>query len=629
MKEWQQVLDKLKKNKNPLYDLYKDGIPEVGKEILFSFPTEEAKQAAQKKWQKLQKQLPPLWQGKRITYTVGVPQSSARERSPDKTNKKNGKSRRSQRIFNPLQALNHTLFSDRPEPALIAAVKAEDNCEALYKELTQKTEYLATETFDVEFIWRVRVGGIRGFRELLLPVFHPVYGVPYVPSSSLKGVLRAWARQHQSKSELERLLGTLDDGVGCVQIFDAFPLAPCLDVDMATPQWTWDNDRVTYQPAPHALLSMLEPTFKIGVAPTSRGTSEDARIVRDWLKEALSLGIGSRVGSGYGRTTKSRSSLPHNIEYAFQLRSQGMYGAVPPTKENRWQGEAEFRPTALRGVLRYWFRAVALSLYSPTQCKDLEGQLFGAIEPQSQEGSLRIAVDWTEDGGDGNNPHLYEGIILLEAKEAKEVKESSRLKLLERLLILATHLGGMGRGSRRSLHWNDPYPGLRGCYWQLEESKLPYKKKDWLAFIQDLKTTFLAIAPPAPNSSPSSQSPGKPKKRYQDVLDSNTRLFLVLCPGLKHPEKVRDWPKEGKQLSVRGEALDLLYSSDKFKGRNQQGRGNENVGGGLKTPSFVTIQSNFPDDEIPYQAVTVFGANQRDRAAFVTELKKLTHIQIL
>ncbi|WP_200892607.1 RAMP superfamily CRISPR-associated protein [Aliterella atlantica] len=30
---------------------------------------------------------------------------------------------------------------------------------------------------------------MRGFRELLLPVFYPVYGVPYIPSSSLKGAI--------------------------------------------------------------------------------------------------------------------------------------------------------------------------------------------------------------------------------------------------------------------------------------------------------------------------------------------------------------------------------------------------------------------------------------------------------
>ena len=53
----------------------------------------------------------------------------------------------------------------------------------------------------------------------------------------------------------------------------------------------------------------------------------------------------------------------------------------------------------------------------------------------------------------------HKGTIVLEAKEKKY------LTLMEKVLQLASHLGGVGRGSRRPLHWNDPYPGLRGCHW--------------------------------------------------------------------------------------------------------------------------------------------------------------------
>ena len=46
--------------------------------------------------------------------------------------------------------------------------------------------------------------------------------------------------------------------------------------------------------------------------------------------------------------------------------------------------------------------------------------------------------------------------------------------------------------------------------------------------------------------------------------------------------------------NVRGSALNLLYSSDRFKGKNIDGKGNPNVGGSLETPSFVWIKSIFP-----------------------------------
>ncbi|MDL5054153.1 RAMP superfamily CRISPR-associated protein [Oscillatoria laete-virens NRMC-F 0139] len=618
MKEWEEILKKLQKNKSPLYDLYKDSTIEVKEVITFYFLTEEAKQAAQSKWQNLRKYLPPHWQQKRINYEVGKSLSSTSTQTTGKKSSRQTEKRKT--TSSPLQALNHTLFTDRPEPALQATVDAEASCTSLYRTLTQQTEMLATATVDVQFLWRVRVGGMRGFNELLLPVFHPVYGVPYIPASSLKGVVRNWARQHQSETQVQRLLGTLEQGVGCVQIFDAFPTKPCLNLDIATPQWSWNDTDVPYQPVPHVLLSMLEPAFKIGLAPTCRGNADDVAQVKEWVEKSLSLGIGSRVSSGYGRTTLTSGSS-HSSKHPFQLWTQGIYGAIPPTRENQWQGQPEFRPTALRGVLRYWFRALGLSLYPTTQCQKLEAKLFGTITPQSCEGSFRIAADWIEDRGNRTNPHLYEGDIILEAQTAQH------LQLLEKLLCLATHLGGVGRGSRRSLHWNEPHPGLRGCYWELDSLKLPYNKERWQEFFEGIHQSFRAIE--QPQASPTIHSPGRAKHRQQDVLDRNACLFLVSSRGLKHPDEVRDWRVEGKDTSVRGEALDLLYSSDRFKGRNQQGQGNENVGGGLETPSFVTIQSNFPQEGTPYQAVTIFGANQRDRATFVQELRKLKPLQIL
>ncbi|NEP54530.1 MAG: CRISPR-associated protein Cmr6, partial [Moorea sp. SIO3C2] len=415
----------------------------------------------------------------------------------------------------------------------------------------------------------------------------------------------------------ERLLGSLEGGIGCVQILDAFPIKPCLTVDMANPQWNWDNNQVTYQPVPHALLSMEKPELVIGLARTTRGSLEDVKTVKQWLEQALTEGIGSRVSAGYGRIAVD-ASLPCSCSHDFQLWTQGMYGAFPPSKENR-QGTAEFRPTALRGMLRYWFRAIALGLYSPGDCKNLEATLFGTIEPPAREGKIRIALDWSEKKGDRFHPHFYEGTILLEAKE------KSYLTLIEKLLHLASHLGGIGRGSRRPLHWNHPYPGLRGCYWQVDSKILTGNQKVWQDFRQEVIAAFTAVQP---LSNPGAGNPGKPKHRQQDVLNDKARIYLLPFPGLKHPEAVKDWQIEGSEINVRGRALDLLYGSDRFKGVNQKGQGNDKVGGGLGTPSYVLIQSNFPPQQQPYQTVTIFGANQSDRSVFASEFQKLRAIPI-
>jgi len=288
-----------------------------------------------------------------------------------------------------------------------------------------------------------------------------------------------------------------------------------------------------------------------------------------------------------------------------------MYGA----------SDVEFRPTALRGILRYWFRAVALGIYSHSDCKNLESELFGTIEPQAQEGKIRIAVDWTERQDDRNRPHYYESNIVLEAKQSKY------LSLIDRLLQLSSHLAGIGRGSRRPLHWNNPYPGLRGCYWELETNILPCDDNTWKQFFIELKNTFIAVKTPSRNID--NCSPGEPNNRYQDVLNQYTAIYLVSTKSisLQHPAKINNWQQDGIKTQVRGTALDLLYQNQ-FKGVNKNGEGNNKVGGAFDTPSYVVIKSNFPQLTQPYQAVTIFGVDQRDRTHFCQEIEHLGGIKI-
>lgn len=513
--------------------------------------------------------------------------------------------------INPLQALNSTLFGNQINPVLESVEDAEATCNQLYQKLTTRTEQLAETTLRVEFSWRVQVGGMRGFRELLLPVFHPVYGIPYIPSSSLKGVARAWARNNGvDKKEINFLLGELDQGVGAVQILDAFPTNPCLSLDMANPQWGWEGDRVKYNPTPHAFLSMEKPKILIGFIYTGRGkkqSSDDGlNKVKEWLENGLKTGIGSRVSAGYGRIAL-KSGLPHSSKHHFYFYSQGVYGANPPSNQNNWQGDIEFRPIALRGILRYWFRAIALGLYDVNTTKRLENELFGQL---STEGSLRIAVSLTEeDKGNRDNPYYCQGSILLEAKR------ENHLKLAESVLQLASHLGGFGRSSRRPLHLNNNR--LRGCFWELSEFILPCQESDWQIFIKNVLDSFRNVQP---EGNAINHNLGDRNNRYQDILNQNTNIFLIPCPQLKYPNEVNNWRNEGYKNPVIGEGLRILYSSDRFKGVNQQRRGNENVGGKLGIPSFVWIKSNYVEDEEYYQAVTIFGVNHRDRANFANAI---------
>lgn len=597
---WQAILEKLKKHKNPLYELLKDSrLDEDGDNLKLYIPNEHNKKLAQAEIPKIKAKLPTEWQKKRLNIVVGEPPVQIQ---PNVS------------LQSPLQKLNSFVNFDLDrngsklvQGALSAAATADQTCQSLYQQLTEKTRKLADDTITVQFSWRLRVGGMRGFRELLLPVFHPVYGVPYIPSSSLKGAIRAIALQDKSnKSEVERLLGTLDDGIGCVQILDAFPTAPSLSVDMANPQWHWENNLVRYNSVPHALLSMKQPEFVIGLSCTSRGRNLDVQKVKSWLEKALAGGIGSRVSAGYGRTALS-AGLVYSSSHDFQLWTQGIYGADTQN--------SEFRPVALRGMLRYWFRAIALSLYSPAESKEFEAILFGTIEPKSQEGTIRIGVEWEEKEKRGtNDPYFYKGKILLEAKEQKY------LTLIEKLLYLSSHIAGIGRGSRRPLHWN--HPRMRGCHWELSENKVSCKDEAWRNLIQQTLNAFAVLKKPESIVTLPVKNSQNSNSRYQDVLDNKASIYLVPSSNMKHPKNVQNWSNEGNTALVRGQALELLYSSTNYKGVNREGKGNSEVGGKLGIPSFVIIKSNFPDSGQPYQSVTVFGIHNKNRAAFIKAFPK-------
>lgn len=531
------------------------------------------------------------------------------------------------------------------DSAFKQAIADEKRCEPLYQELTKRTEKLAQKHFKISFSWRVRVGGNLGFYERLFPAFHPVYGIPYVPASSLRGLVRSWAQQHHP-NEVKRLFGSLDEGLGRVQFLDAFPTQPCLSQDVVTPQWHWDQERLRFQPSPHKNLSLEEPEFCIGLLATQRGNKQDVDLVCKWLRQALQQGLGSRVSAGYGRPKpqdqqKSESQLVSKM--SFELWTGGLYGADPPTKENNYQGTVELRPTAIRGVLRYWFRAIALAIYPPLQVKRLEANLFGGIEVNTggnQPHAVRGSIDlWLEDevyDVIGKRPHLYiyEGKICLGVRRQAD---QDHLKLATNLLQLASHLGGIGRGSRRPLHWNNP-PGWRGCYWELtEKRKLHCLRKCWKGLLRSIRNALLAIE--TPEAPPHNLSPGQPGERRQDVLDSSSRIFLVPCRELRHPEDVDDWKSSDRnqQETLRGEALNLLYEPE-FKGASPQSDGgNPHVGGevseqeNLGTPSYVTVASNFlpnGEDYQGYQAVVVFGATRhRDRDTFCQRLCKIPNVK--
>ncbi|BDA70691.1 Cmr6 family CRISPR-associated RAMP protein [Calothrix sp. PCC 7716] len=648
---WRNFVQAELKNKSTLGTLLESAVFGVyeNQSLTLYFKDEAVCKKAQGKRDSIQKKLTNQFRlpCNRISFITGSAPITSASSTPTSTVTTRVEATHSQ-LRNPLQALywtqqnfsyNKDEETEQRIKILTNTVSVEQSCNKIYEKLRERTLKLVDNnrdnTLSVDFNWRLRVGGTRGFRELLLPVLHPVFGIPYIPASTLKGAARAWAQKQGASTQVTEILGMLEGKnaiAAKVEFLDAFPIRPCLSIDIATPQWTWKDNLVKYQSEPHSFLSLHQPKFLIGLRLTTLGKQyqdkinqnqenqeqekqDIVKIVKQWLENALAEGIGSRVSSGYGHISNTPANIqPSNkatkSNYEFELWTQGIYGYNPPTKDNNYQGDLEFRPTSVRGILRYWFRAVALSLYNASDSQILEAQLFGEL---GQPGKMSISTKTNLPSL--NEPYCYRGKIYLSATETKY------LHLAEQLLILASHLGGVGRGSRRPLHLL--HGRTRGCHWEVTKtnSELPltYNESQWSNLFKALKEAFQKIQPSTRNYI---SSPGVPGERLQDVLDTNAQVWLVKSPSQIQPQQFKNWSVEGSTRNAKGEALDFLYNNTRFKGVGKGG-GNENVGGSFGTPSYVWIKSIFPYREQKYQVVTIFGCDHQHRLNYAKELDKL------
>jgi len=142
-------------------------------------------------------------------------------------------------------------------------------------------------------------------------VWHHTLGTPYIPGSSIKGAVRAWARESGlDKQNIIELFGAENSSnkpsQGSVIFFDALPTKPCtIMVDVMTPHYgPWYQNGETpgdwHSPTPIPFLS-VKPEASFLFLWKCKDKSNQEQVKKLVCDALLELGLGAKTSSGYGR----------------------------------------------------------------------------------------------------------------------------------------------------------------------------------------------------------------------------------------------------------------------------------------------------------------------------------------
>ncbi|EAZ88029.1 RAMP superfamily CRISPR-associated protein [Crocosphaera chwakensis] len=445
----------------------------------------------------------------------------------------------------------------------------------------------------------------------------PLYG--YIPGSSIRGLVRAWAKKYPDKSQrMNELLGYQDNEKivpGKIEFFDAYPQeASLLTLDIVNPQQEFQVFHKG-QSTPLSFYTLGDGEDKISLTIGIRGipnkaTAQEVQEVWEWVEQALSLyGVGSRTASGYGaiksnNQPKLKRPVDQSVKiFTFTLYSQGCYGA------NQSNSDVELRPSHWRGWLRSWVWRFLLGVMSQDNAKKTLGELLGNIDDNngtSQQGCVRLELIKSSTFGDSSDdyPRFYTWKGKVKITAPKDILN----KIILPIIKFAVSVGGLGRGWRRPLHifqMNNGHNAARGCY-----LKLSHKAKSKTT--GDFKTISYQLSPDKPETWSETYQKWLEavQIKWSDRLTINANqnleaevfspttcsIYAVPGPDLNPiDESEQDWQNIRRNEETRGDGMNLIYK-DKYKRKTDVGG---NAGHGNAHCSWVSIRmSNTPHPTI-------------------------------
>jgi CRISPR-associated protein Cmr6 len=192
------------------------------------------------------------------------------------------------------------------------------NIKAYYENI-QKLSLNFSNLEDFKTSYRLVIGGEVTVYETSMRLHH-IYGIPYIPASGIKGVVRSYIITEKFDSKEEEALKDADfvtvfgsqDHAGEVTFFDAFPTSkPTLKVDIMNPHYgNYYGDKTnkvaptdTQNPVPVNFLTVENTKFRfvIGAKEGLDTFMIQGKKIEDWLTEALkNHGLGAKTAVGYG-----------------------------------------------------------------------------------------------------------------------------------------------------------------------------------------------------------------------------------------------------------------------------------------------------------------------------------------
>jgi CRISPR-associated protein Cmr6 len=319
-------------------------------------------------------------------------------------------------------------------------------------------------SFTVKFPYRVFSNS--GQDSIARPVLGK-YGIPYIPGSSIKGLLKRLTRSNtlsQNDQDLVQAYCGDEDNPGRLRFHGAYPIGNWANqiVDVVHPQQARQVEDNTAGSA-FALLSFYKPEFVFEFS--SADDSVDWQKVEELVRQSLQLGLGGKTSTGYGFADKPNYADSEHPDYAnarhFDLKGVGVSSVL-------LDGSPEFRPNlfkaTLRGHLKRLFGGV---------CNDenrIKQEVDAFLGSTDSEGMIRLfyaledyqPIEAREARDQQTKAHSVSGKLHIAANSSED------LDFIEKILTFAYYLGGSGKSWRRVWHkafYHKRYRFHIGCHW--------------------------------------------------------------------------------------------------------------------------------------------------------------------